>query len=254
MSGVPTASAARRRRRPADHRHAASAPSAEAEQRCRWRLVTTCATSSPRAQHLEPAASTPSGDGRKSAGTHPVRVSSSHSTMRPASPATRATGCSRRTSSAGAIGRGQPAHAAPSRSGVARLRLDRAPRSARRLRRTPRSPSIASARGRPSGDRHDLQHPARPPREHDDAIGHEDGLVDVVRHVEDRLARPLPDRQQLLLHELARLGVERGERLVHQQHGRIDGQRARDAHALPHAARELVRIAASRSRRARSAR
>ena len=38
----------------------------------------------------------------------------------------------------------------------------------------------------------------------------------------------------------ARDRIERAERLVHQQHRRIDGERARDADALPLAARQLV--------------
>ena len=41
----------------------------------------------------------------------------------------------------------------------------------------------------------------------------------------------------------ARQRIERAERLVHQQHRRIDGQRARDADALPLSARQLVRPA-----------
>ena len=91
-------------------------------------------------------------------------------------------------------------------------------------------------------DLHLGQHPARPAREHHDAIRHVHGLVNVVRHVDDGLARALPDRQQLLLHQLARLRIERGKRLVHQEHGRLDGQCAGDADPLPHPTRQLVRV------------
>ena len=49
--------------------------------------------------------------------------------------------------------------------------------------------------------------------------------------------------QQLGLHGLARLRVERAERLVHQQHLGIDGERAGDADALLHAAGKLMRAA-----------
>ena len=42
---------------------------------------------------------------------------------------------------------------------------------------------------------------------------------------------------------LAHLGVERAERLVEQQHARLDGERARQRNALALAAGELVRIA-----------
>ena len=51
-----------------------------------------------------------------------------------------------------------------------------------------------------------------------------------------------PDPQQLLLHQLARLRVERGERLVHQQDFRVHHQRAGEIDALLHAAGELVGI------------
>ena len=54
--------------------------------------------------------------------------------------------------------------------------------------------------------------------------------------------------EQLRLHGLARLRVERAERLVHQQHLGIDRERARDADALLHAAGELVRAAIERIR------
>ena len=43
--------------------------------------------------------------------------------------------------------------------------------------------------------------------------------------------------------DFARLRVERAERLVHQQHRGIDGERARNADALFHAAGELMRAA-----------
>ena len=40
------------------------------------------------------------------------------------------------------------------------------------------------------------------------------------------------------------LRVQRAERLVHQQHVGIDGQRSRDPDPLAHAARQLVRVVA----------
>ena len=52
----------------------------------------------------------------------------------------------------------------------------------------------------------------------------------------------LPDLQQLVLQALARHGVERAERLVHQHQLGVVGQHAGDRHALLHAAGELVRI------------
>ncbi len=54
--------------------------------------------------------------------------------------------------------------------------------------------------------------------------------------------RPVPDVEQLVLKDQARLRIQRTERLVHQHDlGRID-QRPNDVGPLPHAAGELVRI------------
>ena len=50
------------------------------------------------------------------------------------------------------------------------------------------------------------------------------------------------DVEQLLVEPLARHLVEGAERLVHQQDGRVQGERAGDRHALLHAARELPRV------------
>ena len=49
--------------------------------------------------------------------------------------------------------------------------------------------------------------------------------------------------EQLVLQRLAGLRVERGERLVHQQHVRLVGEAAGDRDALLHAAGQLVRVA-----------
>ncbi len=57
------------------------------------------------------------------------------------------------------------------------------------------------------------------------------------------LPRGAPDALDLALQDLPRLRVERREGLVHEQHGGIGRQRARDGPALAHAARELVGIA-----------
>ena len=64
----------------------------------------------------------------------------------------------------------------------------------------------------------------------------------------------LPDAEQQLLHQLAGLVVERAERLVHQQHARVVGQRARQRDALLHAARQLLRVVVLEARAARPCR
>ena len=55
--------------------------------------------------------------------------------------------------------------------------------------------------------------------------------------------------QELVLQPLADDGVDRAERLVHEHHRRIGGQRPRDADALALAARQLAGIAVAIARR-----
>ena len=59
--------------------------------------------------------------------------------------------------------------------------------------------------------------PSRPGAEHDDPVGQEDRLVDTVRDEHHRLAVDLEKLEQLDLHQLADLRVERAERLVHEK-------------------------------------
>ncbi len=59
-----------------------------------------------------------------------------------------------------------------------------------------------------------------------------------------------PDAQQLVLQDDARLRVERGERLVHQQDLGLVRHEPRERDALPHAAGKLVRILALGARQA----
>jgi hypothetical protein len=84
-------------------------------------------------------------------------------------------------------------------------------------------------------------------RAHDrDAVAEQDRLVDRMgdEHHGLALVGPLHQREQLLLQDLARLRVERGERLVHQQDRGVHDQRAHQPDALLHPARELVGIMA----------
>ena len=64
-----------------------------------------------------------------------------------------------------------------------------------------------------------------------------------MRHVERRDPELELDAPDLLAQLDAHLRVERRERLVEQQHTRLDRERARERDALLHAARELVRVA-----------
>ena len=56
--------------------------------------------------------------------------------------------------------------------------------------------------------------------------------------------------QQLVLHLAADQRIQRGKGLVHQQDLGVGGQRARQAHALLHAAGQLVRILLFETRQA----
>ena len=59
-----------------------------------------------------------------------------------------------------------------------------------------------------------------------------EGLGLVVRDVDERDADFLLQVDQLDLHFLAELRIERGQRFIEQQHRRMRDQRARDRHAL----------------------
>ena len=91
-----------------------------------------------------------------------------------------------------------------------------------------------------------------PPVVHDrDVVGDRHRLLLVVRDQDGRDVDLVVQPPQPLAQLGADLGVERAERLVEQQHLRLDRQRARQRHALALAARELVRVALRGSRRAR---
>ena len=76
-----------------------------------------------------------------------------------------------------------------------------------------------------------------------DAVGEADGLLEVVGDEDDALPVGAPELEQLVLHERARLHVERRERLVHEEDLRVEDEHLRERDALSHAARELVGVA-----------
>ena len=79
-----------------------------------------------------------------------------------------------------------------------------------------------------------------PSVEHADAIGERERFAHVVRDDDHGLAQARLDAAELGVQLGAGQRIERAERLVHQQHRRIDRQRARHADALALAARQLV--------------
>jgi hypothetical protein len=110
------------------------------------------------------------------------------------------------------------------------------------------SPKIAHLLGDPVGvivehlDGAAGRKPAGPRREHDYPVAEKDGFGDIVGDEDDGLAGVHPDALDQQIHLVARKGVERAERLVHQHDRRIHREAADDRSALLHAARQLAGI------------
>ena len=75
-----------------------------------------------------------------------------------------------------------------------------------------------------------------------DAIAEIDCLLDIVGDKDEARSGRVAHALQFVLQSSLGHGIERCKRLVHQQHGRTQSQRARDLHALLHAAGKLPRI------------
>ena len=88
----------------------------------------------------------------------------------------------------------------------------------------------------------DLPDAAGRARHHHDLVGEEHRLLDRMGDEQHRLAVALPDVEQVVLQPRAGMRIERAERLVHQQHFGMIGQRARQRDALLHAAGQFLRI------------
>ena len=80
-------------------------------------------------------------------------------------------------------------------------------------------------------------------REDRDPVAHPDGLVDVVGDQHHGLAEVALETEELVLEPDPHDGVDRPERLVHEQHRRVRRERAGHPDPLTLAARELVRVA-----------
>src|SRR5690349_13735226 len=77
--------------------------------------------------------------------------------------------------------------------------------------------------------------------QHDHAVAEPDGLADVMGHEQHGELAFRADPVQLVVKHVPGHRVERAERLVHQQHVRVLGQRPGQRDPLPHAAGQLVR-------------
>src|ERR1700689_2889225 len=133
--------------------------------------------------------------------------------------------------------------------GLLRLGHEHAPDPLAQLGEARQHESLTAARaGQVDGDV--LMDARWPPLQHDDAVAHQHRFLDRMGHEQHGGGLTFPDAQQLELQDLARLGVDRGEGLVHQEHARLDGQRARQAATLLHAARKLIGIGLLETRQA----
>src|SRR5581483_4637332 len=77
-------------------------------------------------------------------------------------------------------------------------------------------------------------------RHHGDPVGEQNRLVDVVGDEEHSLPTSTPDAGELLLHNVARLRVERTKRLIHQKDTGVIHEDTGNLKSLPHAARKLI--------------
>ena len=82
----------------------------------------------------------------------------------------------------------------------------------------------------------DLPHLAGTPRHHDDAVRQKHGLANTMGYEQHRLPGFLPHCKQIGLHLFAGQRIERAERLIHQQHGRVEQQCPAQRHTLAHTA------------------
>src|SRR5690606_1913348 len=79
--------------------------------------------------------------------------------------------------------------------------------------------------------------------QHGDAIPELQGLIEVVRDEDDRLAEGLLEPEELELESLAGDGIRGAERLVHEHDGRVCGERTGHPDALLLTPREFLRVA-----------
>ena len=126
---------------------------------------------------------------------------------------------------------------------------------ARRWAKAGSSFVVIWSRGARQGDVEGLADRGRRRRQHHDPVGEVHRLVDVVGDEQHRDPVRRPHVQQQVLELGAGLGVDRRERLVHQQDLGLVRQRPRDRGSLLHAAgelpRELANVVAEPDRRQR---
>src|SRR6266516_3166820 len=92
------------------------------------------------------------------------------------------------------------------------------------------------ARATRNGNRDDVLDPSRTRRKHDDAVREPQGFIQIMGDVDDGEIGAVEKLHQVLDQELARLRIERRQRLVHEQQARTHRERAGNPDALAHAA------------------
>src|SRR3569833_3043569 len=168
----------------------------------------TWPTSVPSCHRATSAFTTLSGLGMKSGGSRPVLEAACHSAIRTAN------------TTQGSPPRGAGAKPPPRKGtgwrsdtlhlavGGRRLVSDQPPQLALHLG------DDRGALGHRRIDADDLPYAAGPARQHHDPVGEARGLLEIVRHVHARALLARPDAQQVFHQQLARLRVERRQRLV----------------------------------------
>ena len=89
---------------------------------------------------------------------------------------------------------------------------------------------------------------------HGDHVGHRHGLELIMRDIDRRRAEPVMQRAQFTDHRLAHFGIERAERLVHQETFRLAHDRPPERDALPVAAGKTRHRPVEKMRNAQDAR
>ena len=110
-----------------------------------------------------------------------------------------------------------------------------------------RARNAGSSRSRGCGRSTRISAATRPGigREDEDAVAHQHRFLDIMGDDQDRLDRhpPLgPEIEQIGAQRLGGQHVERREGLVHQQQRRVHDDRSRQPDALPHPARQFLRV------------
>src|SRR6185312_12150947 len=91
--------------------------------------------------------------------------------------------------------------------------------------------------------RDDVEEPSGSSRHDADTVREHGGFIQRMGNEQDARTRLAPETQHLVSHEEPRLLIQGTERFIEEYQSRLQNQRSRDAHPLPHTPGELRRIA-----------